>query len=143
MTLMIVTWVSAIALNPVGTILSASALFPQMALVKERPDVGSLSTLTLAAQGILFIVVGITWNFRLGPLDEKGPEAFPPLFYWYNMVGFAVIDNIIFAIVQLVLLFTARRKSTTEATAQNTASAESTPEEDTTSDENSPLLTRE
>ncbi len=130
MTLMIVTWLSAIVLNPVGTILSVTALFSQLGLVIARPDVGSLSTATLAAQGILFIAVGITWNIRLGPADEGGKYKLPSLFVWYNLVGFAVLDNITFAIVQLVLLFTARHKSAAVATAEEAA----------TPDETSPLL---
>ncbi|KAF6815487.1 hypothetical protein CPLU01_14136 [Colletotrichum plurivorum] len=98
-------------LNPFITILGIAALYAQARTIRARPEgsgVGALSIVGLAAQAVVFFVVGFTWPGRLfWPFPILG-RAF---FIWIQMVGFVLVDYVIFAVVQADLLYIAMRHS--------------------------------
>ena len=112
--------------NPIAIVLAVVALVPQLREMRpprEPPsdsgpnlsantgqetaapdDNGALSARTLAAQAVVFIVVGLSWLWR-------APVPFGTSFVsWYLSVGWATFDEVIFAVVQAVLWFIAVRK---------------------------------
>jgi hypothetical protein len=105
-------WVSAIwvnthsiLINPIVTALAFAALFPQLRELRSRPtDPGALSVEGLAVQAAVFFVVALCWPLRLRLPWGVG------LVTWYQLVGWAAIDNAVFAFVQAVLWTFARRR---------------------------------
>ncbi|KAL2823010.1 hypothetical protein BJX63DRAFT_3611 [Aspergillus granulosus] len=115
-------------MNYIGTILATVAMYLQ-AKVILRPDPseksslvasqlgtphGSLSLFGLAIQCVLFIVLAISWIFRvvfpLPLLDSASWRDFDVLKVWYELVGSIAVDNAVFGIGQGILLFLAMRR---------------------------------
>ncbi|KAJ3520496.1 hypothetical protein NM208_g13683 [Fusarium decemcellulare] len=103
-------WISAIfantsglLINPIVTALAIAAYFPQARELRSRPDVGALSVLGLAVQASVFLIVSIIW-----PLRMELPRGVS-FSVWYQFAGWATVDNLIFAFVQAVLWWIARR----------------------------------
>ncbi|KAL3477056.1 hypothetical protein BJX99DRAFT_226650 [Aspergillus californicus] len=82
-------------------------------LTSSSPN-GSLSLLGLAVQCVLFIILAVSWIFRV---------SFPPLpdgvhwwsssyvlEVWYELVGSIAVDNAVFGMGQGILLYLARKK---------------------------------
>ena len=90
--------------NPIVTLLTVVAGCVEVRHLQLRSTVGSVSTGTLALQALVFVAVGITWNFRMAPLPRSDLAIM-----WYRLVGFAVLDNILFAVAQLGVWWVARR----------------------------------
>lgn len=97
----------ALFVNPVVTALAVAALLPQARETLSRPDRGALSLTSLAVQAVVFALVAISWLFRLTiPASYWHHKPFG----WYQLVGWAPVDNIIFAIVQAIVLWIAIRR---------------------------------
>lgn len=96
-------------LNPPITILGVASLYLQCRAILGRPmgsGPGALSLVGLAAQAVLFLLVGFSWWGRLvWPYPAFG-RAFRS---WFQMVGYVQFDYIMFAVVQAVLLYIAVR----------------------------------
>ncbi|KAI0897334.1 hypothetical protein F4806DRAFT_461726 [Annulohypoxylon nitens] len=90
---------------PIATVLAAIALFPQRHDMLSCSDPGSLSSVTLVAQAVVLFATACLWpmRFTLGNNDEVS------FVMWYRLVGWAVIDDFISALVQGALFWTSRK----------------------------------
>ena len=111
-------WVSAmyggihmLFINPVVTLLGIFSLYSQMRKTLAQPSVGVLSIYGLAVQAVVFAFVAISWPFRLNLGPEFPGIPLSALGSWYQLVGWATVDNAIFATVQAVLFWIAVRRS--------------------------------
>jgi hypothetical protein len=90
-------------INPIVTILSITTLFAQVREILSQPSLRALSLVGLATQAVIFAIVAISWMMRV-----KYPwNVLDFLTAWYQLVGWAAVDNAVFAIVQAVLLLLA------------------------------------
>ncbi|KAI9890438.1 MAG: hypothetical protein M1814_003922 [Vezdaea aestivalis] len=97
--------------NPVITLLALVASVPQVRELRSRAEIGALSIPGLAVQAVVFILVGLYWPFRMGIRPQYWRlEPGRVWVYWYQRVGWAAVDNLVFAIVQAVVLWTALRQ---------------------------------
>jgi hypothetical protein len=76
--------------HPIVTALGFAALYSQPLDAATNPD--ALSVLGLGVQAVVFLGVGLSWVFRI-------TIPFGGLMEWYQWVGWAAVDNIIFALV--------------------------------------------
>ncbi|KAF2106050.1 hypothetical protein BDV96DRAFT_339262 [Lophiotrema nucula] len=94
-------------LGPVVTLLAFVALFPQIREIRTRPGPSVLSPLGLAIQALLFAVVALSWLVRMVlpiPLESiPWDRLLHVLVVWYQLVGWAAVDNFAYAFVQTVL----------------------------------------
>lgn len=93
--------------NPIATTSSVLALFFQ------GQKASALSFLGLATQAVVFAPVAFFWIWRVNYIDLREIPLPIPLYIlkvWYEVVGWAAVDNAVFAIVQFVLLCLARRQ---------------------------------
>jgi hypothetical protein len=94
--------------SPFATVLGIASLFTQARiLLYHRRAPGALSFTGLFVQATVFTLVGVSWIFRL---TTEGLElgTYTPIqavWVWYELVGWAVIDNLEFAVVQGTLAF--------------------------------------
>lgn len=97
---------------PIVTFIAAAALYPQARAIRSQPpgESTSLSLTGLLFQAVIFAVVALSWVFRVKWKDAGVPAA--EHFGWYRMVGWATVNNAIFAAVQIILFFLARRRMT-------------------------------
>jgi hypothetical protein len=107
---------STMLINPIVTALAIAAYFPQARELQSREDVGACSVLGLAVQAGVFLVVAMFWPLRI-PLPWG--MGFIP---WYQLAGWATLDNLVFALVQAVLWCIARRsnRATSERAGETT-----------------------
>lgn len=99
--------------------------FPQASATRRRAeageeDPGALSVYGLGCQAVVFGLAALAWAFRLrlGPLSRPGgsnqPEfdwgrdAFGLACTWYQLAGWAAVDNGVYAVVQGCLFLLAR-----------------------------------
>ena len=96
-------------ISPVATLIAVAALVAQAREIMGRNSSGALSITGLALQAIVFTLVGISWFFRFRITDEEFWRMNPTraAIRWYQMVGWATINNLVFAFVQAVLLLVA------------------------------------
>ena len=73
-----------------------SLLFEWFAL-RGHPVPGGLSIKGLATQAVVFILMGISWTWRMTINDVTWVE-------WYEFVGYPAVDNFLFGVVQALLL---------------------------------------
>ncbi|KAI1356384.1 hypothetical protein F5Y01DRAFT_323816 [Xylaria sp. FL0043] len=97
-------------LAPLITLLAAAALPIQVRTILALPrgsGTGALSVPTLAAQAVVFAVVGATWwpGRLVFPEDLGSPVTYFKA--WYSLVGFVPVDYAVFALAQAVLFFVA------------------------------------
>lgn len=95
--------------NPPITILGITSLYPQVRAIIKRPrgsGLGALSLVGLAAQAVLFLLLGLTWPARL---PWPAPAFWRAFRSWFQMVGYVPFDYIVFAVVQAILLYVAVR----------------------------------
>ncbi|KAK5167516.1 uncharacterized protein LTR77_007215 [Saxophila tyrrhenica] len=92
--------------SPVVTFLGLLSLFVQLWETLSRDTLGALSTEGLAWQAVVFAVVGVSWVFRMGAPSRPG--FFSGFMNWLSMVGWAALDNLVFAFVQGLLFFVAK-----------------------------------
>ncbi|KAH7124708.1 hypothetical protein EDB81DRAFT_811514 [Dactylonectria macrodidyma] len=95
--------IHSMAINPLVTLGGIAAFFFQW------QQASALSSVGLAAQAFVFAAVALSWIARVQFVEMKrwGPDF--PLKAWYQLVGWAAVDNGIFAIVQAALLYLSRR----------------------------------
>ncbi|KJY00693.1 hypothetical protein TI39_contig316g00002 [Zymoseptoria brevis] len=111
-------------LAPIMQLLGLVALHVQVRETKSRTTLGALSVEGLYAQTLVF-TLGASMVFRVKMLPEywDGNPSLPPerntplaklwmgIVGWYEMVGWATLDNLIFAFAQGSLWWIARRQS--------------------------------
>lgn len=94
------------------TMLNALALYSQyQTIVGRQPGegLGGLSLAGLLLQAIVFAVVALAWVFRV-PWESQEPAMTEGMYFgWYRSVGWAAVDNGIFAVVQALLFLVASR----------------------------------
>ncbi|KAI0885953.1 uncharacterized protein GGS22DRAFT_159449 [Annulohypoxylon maeteangense] len=114
--------IHTIYINPIITALAVIAVFPQRHEILSRREPGALSVMGLLVQAVVFAVVACVWPVRF----TIGSEVRVPISAWYQLVGWAAVDNLIFAIVQAVLFWTSRKFRVGD-TAEEIAPEETTP----------------
>lgn len=91
--------------NYIITALGIASLFAQL------PQATALSPRGLAFQAVVFILVAISWVL----LAHSDPDAktgnIGGLIAWYLFVGFAAVDNAVFAAVQAILFYKVWRRT--------------------------------
>ncbi|KAH8743749.1 hypothetical protein F5883DRAFT_592078 [Diaporthe sp. PMI_573] len=97
-----------IFVNPFITILRVISIYPQARAILGRPrEECALSLVGLAAQAVVFLLLGLTWSARFEgwhyPIFGRG------FYSWFQMVGYVPFDHIVFAVVQAILLYIALR----------------------------------
>ncbi|KAJ6783247.1 hypothetical protein PWT90_07493 [Aphanocladium album] len=97
--------INAGIINPLFTFIAAVAVVIQ---ARAMPDqLMGCSHRTLGAQSLTYLILAISWPFRLilpPNMWELGPQ--PALLYgWYPWVGWACVNNAILAVGQGVMLF--------------------------------------
>jgi hypothetical protein len=79
------------------------------ALYFQWQKAAALSSAGLAAQAVVFAAVALSWTARVRFVEmEPGAGSFP-FKTWYYLVGWAAVDNGVFALVQAVLFYLARQ----------------------------------
>ena len=81
------------------------AIYFQKLETRLRPQVLALSDLGLALQAVIFTVVGFSWVGRIKFPYPDGGLPCAGLSTWYQLVGWATVDNGIFALGQAILLW--------------------------------------
>jgi hypothetical protein len=103
--------VHIIFINPIITMLGFASLFAQARETISRPSHRALSIVGLAIQVVVFAVVALCWPLRMTiPREYWDMPLLRRWMTWYQLVGWATIDNAVFAIVQAVLLWIAMRR---------------------------------
>lgn len=98
-------------INPIVTIIGFASLFVQARVTRSRPSPGALSIVGLAIQAVVFAVVALYWPLRMTiPREFWNMSPLRSCITWYQLVGWAAVDNAVFAIVQAVLLWIAMRQ---------------------------------
>jgi hypothetical protein len=104
-------WVDAIFFGVHSLYISPLVTLAALAaLVVQRQKASALSLTGLAVQAIVFAAVALSWIMRvifLEYLEEGSPF---PLGVWYELVGWAAVDNGVFAIVQAVLFCLSKQR---------------------------------
>ncbi|KAK8026493.1 ATP synthase F0 [Apiospora marii] len=105
-------------LSPLVTLLGLAAAFFQLREMREphgsSPGRSALSLVGLAAQAVTFAVVAVSWALRVVfPWSDIPADARLGLGFfgsWYQLVGWAAVDNGVFALVQGVVWCAAMRR---------------------------------
>lgn len=102
-------------LNYIVTLLAIIAVYSQAwKLITHSSSVQALSTIGLAIQAVVSIIVAVSWVFQVSfSIDKWQLNPWTLHFWntWYQLVGWAAVDNVIFAIGQAVLLWLGTRHS--------------------------------
>jgi hypothetical protein len=109
-------------IRPVVTLLGMVSLFFQGRELFSRTSVGAISVVGFGSQAIIFALVGSTWTFRL-PASRDFFKGLTPLcayIKWLQLVGWATVDNLVFAFVQAILFCIAWNRRGKEGTAGET-----------------------
>jgi hypothetical protein len=104
-----VSWI-----HPITTVLGIRAFFVQAREIRSASNSGlqALSMTGLAVQAGVFTLVAISWTMRIPYPDDFVDLPFWLMaFYWYAMIGWAAVDNAVFAAVQCRLFLLARRRT--------------------------------
>ena len=93
--------------NPIFTLLATVAFFFQASITWPARDLGVLSKGTLSLQCIIYLLLAVSWPFRLILPPNMWLLGSKPtlLMEWYPWVGWACVNNTIIAIGQGALLF--------------------------------------
>jgi hypothetical protein len=91
-------------INPIITFISVLTLPAQFPYIRDHlPQLRSTLSLNgLLLQAVIFTIVAISWAFRLTPANNNG-LAKGSWSGWFLLKGWAVLDNLIFAFVQVAL----------------------------------------
>ncbi|KAE8416195.1 hypothetical protein BDV36DRAFT_284718 [Aspergillus pseudocaelatus] len=110
-----------IFVNPVVTLLAIAALPAQLQELKRHGHT-ALSLTGLASQAVVFGFLGLSWVYRVR-LDYNLSDFFKTwgsFTSWYQLVGWAAVDHLVFSVVQGILfLIILRRKRTVIADREN------------------------
>ena len=96
--------------GPIVQILGLAALRAQAREIRSRRSdaADAFSVQGLVAQAVVFLLVGISFVFRIRvPSEELDAHLIVNLSMWYWTVGWATINNLIFAVAQGVLAWIA------------------------------------
>ncbi|CRG87374.1 hypothetical protein PISL3812_04391 [Talaromyces islandicus] len=98
--------INATIINPFFSLLAAAALFFQARVVPPAGQPNVLSKWTLGLQCFTFLLLAISWPFRLILPDNMWKNGPQPALYlgWYPWVGWATVNNAILAIGQGITL---------------------------------------
>lgn len=112
MVLNIVRNINARVTNTFFTLMTVVAFFYQARVVPSAGQPNALSSWTLGLQFFTFLLLAISWPFRLilpSNMWELGSKP-AILLEWYPWVGWACVNNAIFAIGQgiILLLYSSR-----------------------------------
>jgi hypothetical protein len=66
-------------------------------VMQGRPVPQSLSVRGLVVQAVVFLLMGVSWTWRMA-IDR------PTWTEWYEYVGYATVDNFLFGFVRSLLL---------------------------------------
>jgi hypothetical protein len=69
---------------PIITIFTLSAAVTQIMEVRRRRDPAALSVHALAAQVVVYVLLGLYWLWRFG-------------YFWYQLAGWPMVNNILYA----------------------------------------------
>lgn len=95
--------VHSIIINPIVTVIAICSLFIQIS------NATALSILGLASQAFVFALVALSWTARVRfPTIDR--YSLSILITWYQLVGWATVDNAVFSIIQLILFYVARHR---------------------------------
>ncbi|KAH6720755.1 hypothetical protein BKA61DRAFT_570403 [Leptodontidium sp. MPI-SDFR-AT-0119] len=98
--------VHTMLVNPLVTL----GVFAALCFQWPNARAAALSEVGLAVQAAVFALVALSWVGRVRFLEfDRGLGGFP-VKTWYQLVGWAAVDNAIFAFVQAVLFFLRRQK---------------------------------
>jgi uncharacterized membrane protein len=87
--------------GPVVQLLGVAAMSAQARESRSRGSAGALSVQGLAVQAVVFLLVGISFAFKLKlPAEELNEHFIVNLRDWYWLVGWATINNVVFALAQ-------------------------------------------
>ncbi|KAH4412192.1 hypothetical protein HBH92_108640 [Parastagonospora nodorum] len=81
------------------------AVYFQLKETRLRPQERALSGLGLAVQAVIFTVVAFSWVGRIKFPYPDGEIPWTFLSTWYQLVGWATVNNGIFALGQAILLW--------------------------------------
>ncbi|KAI9733211.1 MAG: hypothetical protein M1818_007329 [Claussenomyces sp. TS43310] len=96
-------YVHSTLINPIATMMGISSLFVQMSRAS------ALSFIGLVSQVVVVALVALSWTARVNfPVLDR--LTLNVLITWYTLVGWAAVDNAVFATVQLVLLCMAKHR---------------------------------
>jgi hypothetical protein len=99
--------IHSLFLSWIITGLGVAAVFFQARETVTRPPSQALSRVGLAAQAMVFALVAVSWAMRVRfpwELLDGRQVTFGALVTWYELVGWATVDNVVFALGQGVLL---------------------------------------
>ncbi|KAF0320358.1 hypothetical protein GQ607_012454 [Colletotrichum asianum] len=94
-------------LLPVSSILVLASAVPQAREIQRQSSPGAISVPGLATQAVVFAVLAISWMIRV-----RYPPYSPSYNGWYRLVGWPVVNNGLFSIVQGILLWITQTRST-------------------------------
>ena len=104
----IVRNINADIVNPLLTICAATAFIIQARTTRRVPrELDMLSESTLIFQTLLFLLLAISWPFRL-ILPENmwaSGDWKAVLLSWYPWVGWACVNSAVFAVGQAIVLY--------------------------------------
>lgn len=91
-------------ISPIFTCVALLAFFPQAYVTLRLRSPQALSPHTLLLQAMVFACVAMSWVWRYPIPDFFGkPRELSDYIMWYLEVGWAAVDNAIFALTQAVL----------------------------------------
>jgi hypothetical protein len=98
--------IHTLLLSWIITGLGVAAVFFQARETVTRSPCQALSRVGLAAQAVVFALVAVSWVMRVGfpwELLDGRQVTFGVFTTWYELVGWAAVDNAVFALGQGVL----------------------------------------
>ena len=95
--------------NPILTLLGVVAFIIQARVTWRTQELDALSELTLALQVIIFLLLAVSWPFRLILPPNMWSLGHQPaiLLEWYPWVGWACVNSAVVAIGQATVLYVA------------------------------------
>lgn len=96
--------VHSMFLSWIFTGFNVATIYYQVTELRSRPQEQALSRLGLASQAAVFAMLAWSWVVRVEfPYGMFGGVSWQALSTWYQLVGWAAVDNAIFAFGQAVL----------------------------------------
>jgi len=102
--------------GPLVQLLGFAALGVQARETIARSSAGALSLRGLVVQAVVFLLVGVSFVFRVRlPSEELDEHWIVNARDWYWKVGWATINNLVFALTQAVLAYIVLRQDGTDS----------------------------
>lgn len=93
--------------TPIATALIAAALALQLRQMRTTAGIEALSIESLGLQGTVFLMLAFCWPLRMWL--PPGERLVPWFTAWYQFVGWATVDSLIYAVSQGFLWWLARQ----------------------------------